>query len=131
MQQAIIFFDGVCNLCNESVRFIIKHDRKNYFLFAALQSEAAGELLKDFGLNENGPDSIVLLEGGKAFTKSTAALRICKKLSFPLRLLYTFIVVPAFVRDSAYNFVAANRYKWFGKKDSCLIPTPELKSKFL
>jgi predicted DCC family thiol-disulfide oxidoreductase YuxK len=129
MNPSIVFFDGVCNLCSSSVQFIIRHDRHNRFKFASLQSHLADSELKGKGLKYL--DSIVLEENDKVYTRSTAVLRIASKLSFPVNLLVIFLVIPAFIRNPVYQFVANNRYKWFGKKDICWVPTPELKSKFL
>ncbi len=131
MPHSIIFFDGVCNLCNASVQFIIRHDKNDHFRFAALQSVSAKELLKDFNISPALQNSVVLLEEGRVFTKSTAVLRICRKLSFPLPLLSLFLIVPGFIRDWTYGIIANNRYKWFGKQDVCMVPTAELKGKFL
>lgn len=127
----VIFFDGICNLCNGAVQFTIKRDDKNIFKFAALQSDFAEEELKPFNINHNQLGSFVLLANGKVYQKSTAALRVAKKLNGLWPLLYAFIVIPKFIRDAVYDFVAKNRYKWFGKEESCWVPTPELKSKFL
>ena len=127
----VILFDGVCNLCNGAVQFIIKHDRKNIFRFASLQSDAGQQLLKQFSLPQDQFNSFVLIENEKAFTQSVAALRIAKKLSGAVRLLYGFIIVPPFIRNAVYRLIANNRYRWFGKKESCMIPTPELRQKFL
>jgi predicted DCC family thiol-disulfide oxidoreductase YuxK len=129
--KSIIFFDGVCNLCNSSVNFIIKHDEKKQFLFASLQSDAAKEILLQYNSKKINLDSIVLLDNGKLYEKSTAALRISKHLNNGLFLLYIFIIIPTFIRDYLYNYIAKNRYKWYGKKDSCMIPTKDLKSRFL
>jgi predicted DCC family thiol-disulfide oxidoreductase YuxK len=129
--KSIIFFDGVCNLCNSSVNFIIKHDKKKQFLFASLQSDAAKEILLQYNSKKINLDSIVLLDNGKLFEKSTAALRISKHLNYGLFLLYIFIIIPTFIRDYLYDYIAKNRYKWYGKKDSCMIPTKDLKSRFL
>ncbi|SFS31434.1 thiol-disulfide oxidoreductase DCC family protein [Lutibacter maritimus] len=129
--KSIIFFDGVCNLCNSSVNFIIKHDKKKQFLFASLQSDAAKEILLQYNSKKINLDSIVLLDNGKLYEKSTAALRISKHLNNGLFLLYIFIIIPTFIRDYLYNYIAKNRYKWYGKKDSCMIPTIDLKSRFL
>ena len=129
--KSIIFFDGVCNLCNSSVNFIIKHDKKKQFLFASLQSDAAKEILLQYNSKKINLDSIVLLDNGKLFEKSTAALRISKHLNNGLFLLYIFIIIPTFIRDYLYDYIAKNRYKWYGKKDSCMIPTKDLKSRFL
>ena len=130
-ENAIIFFDGVCNLCNGAVQFVIERDRKSYFKFAALQSEFAAKTLSDFDLQVTQGDSFVLLENGKVYEQSTAALRVAKKLKGLWPLLYVFIIVPPFIRNAVYKFIARNRYKWFGKQESCWVPTPELKSKFL
>lgn len=128
--KAVILFDGVCNLCNGFVNFIIKRDRKNYFLFASLQSEAADALLKEYEVKET-LKTIILIENKKIYKRSTAALRICRHLSGGWPLLYGFIIVPPFIRNAVYNLVAKYRYRWFGKKDQCMVPTPALKSKFL
>ena len=127
----IIFFDGVCNLCNASVNFIIKHDKKKQFLFASLQSDAAKEYLLQYNSKKNIIDSIVLIEEGIIYTKSTAVLKIAKYLNNGLALLYLLIIIPKYFRDSIYNFIAKNRYRWFGKKDKCMIPSYELKNRFL
>jgi len=130
-QKAIILFDGVCNFCNSSVNFIIKHDTKDHFRFTPLQSEKAKTLLQEFNENETGLDSIVLIENNKLYKRSTASLKITKQLRRPYSLLYLFIIIPSFLRDPIYNFIAKNRYKWFGKKDVCMIPTPAVKDKFI
>lgn len=127
----IILFDGVCNLCNGAVTYIIKRDKKNVFKFAALQSEIGQELISKFNIDTEKVDSIILIDGKKHYTKSSAALHIAKYLSGAYSLLFGFMVVPKFIRDSVYDYIAKNRYKWFGKKESCMIPNPELKSKFL
>ncbi len=127
----VILFDGVCNLCNRSVQFVIRHDKEGYYKFASLQSEAGQRLLEQYQLATNTFNSFVLIKNGKAYTKSTAALIVAKKLSGAVKLLSGFIIVPSFIRDAVYNTIAKNRYKWFGKKDSCMIPTPALQSRFL
>ncbi len=129
--HSIILFDGVCNVCNGAVQFIIKRDKKNHFRFASLQSSEGQKLLAHHELPVNDFNSFVLVENGRAYTRSTGALKVTKKLSGLWSLLYGFIVVPKFVRDNIYNLIAKNRYKWFGKKDSCMIPTPEIMAKFL
>lgn len=131
MSEKIILFDGVCNLCNSSVNFIIDHDRDNLFKFASLQSDAGQKLLKKFELNTNEFNSIIFVDNGKYFNESSAVLRIVKNFPGLWKALYAFIIVPPFIRDFIYNIIADNRYKWFGKKESCRIPTPDLKSKFL
>lgn len=128
---AVILFDGVCNLCNSSVQFVIKHDKKDYFKFASLQSDAGQQLLKKYQLTQDNINSFVLIEDAEAFTKSTAALKVSKQLTGPVKLLYGFIIVPAFIRDVVYTFIANNRYRWFGQRNECMIPTPALKEKFI
>ena len=130
-QHSIILFDGVCNLCNGAVQFVIKRDNKNQFLFASLQSEEGKQILEDNNFPANKNDSFLLVEDGKVYERSTATLRVLKNLSGLRSLLYGFIIVPKFIRDSVYNWIAKNRYQWFGRKDECMIPTPELKAKFL
>ena len=130
-QKAIVLFDGVCNFCNSSVNFIIKHDKKDHFRFTPLQSEKGKMLLQAFNENGKGLDSLVLIENNKLYKRSTASLKIAKQLSGPYFLLYVFIIIPSSLRDPAYNFIAKNRYKWFGKKDVCMIPTPAVKDKFI
>ncbi len=127
----IILFDGVCNLCNSSVNFVIRHDKKNLFKFAALQSDVGASLIQKYGIDTSETDSIILIENNKAYVKSTAALRVARHLNKGYPLLYAFIIIPNFIRNWVYNYIAKNRYKWYGKKDSCMIPTPELKEKFL
>ncbi len=131
IQHKIILFDGVCNLCNTSVAFVIKRDIKDVFQFAALQDEAGKLLLEKHAIDSSETDSIILVDGEKAYTKSTAALQIAKNLGGAYPLLYAFMIVPKFFRNWVYDYVAKNRYKWFGKIDSCMIPSPELRSKFL
>lgn len=130
--QMIVLFDGVCNLCNSAVNFIIKHDKNKIFRFASLQSEIGRKLTKERDIDTSKLDSIILIDPGKAYYhKSTAALRIAKRLSGWYPLLSVFLVLPITFRDWIYDVVAKNRYKWFGKKDQCMIPTPELKSLFM
>jgi len=127
--SAVVLFDGVCNLCNASVAFILRRDPKAYFRFASLQSEAAARLLEGSPL-EAKLDSIVLLEDGAVFTQSTAALRIARRLRGAWPLLYAFIILPRFLRDPIYDWIARNRYRWFGRRESCMIPDPALKDRF-
>jgi predicted DCC family thiol-disulfide oxidoreductase YuxK len=127
----ISLFDGVCNLCNSSVQFIIKRDRKNRFLFASLQGHTGQEYLRRFNLPADTFNSFLLVEDNHYYTRSTSALRIARSLSGGWPLLYAFIIVPRFIRDAVYNLIAKNRYKWFGKQEACWIPTPDLKKKFL
>ena len=130
--KKIILFDGVCNLCNGAVLFVIKRDKKDIFRYAALQSEIGQKLTQERGIDTEKVDSIVLIEPGIAYyTKSTAALKIANHFGGLWKLLYVFNWLPEGFRNGIYDYVAANRYKWFGRKDACMIPTPELKSKFL
>ncbi len=126
--RAIILFDGVCNLCNGAVTFIIDRDPNGYFAFAPLQSETGRELLEGA---KTDLESIVLIENGERYSQSTAALRVARRLRNPWPLLYGFIVVPKALRDGVYDWIAANRYRWFGKIESCRLPTPELRERFL
>ena len=127
----IILFDGVCNLCNGAVTYIIKRDKKNVFRFAALQSEIGQQLISKFNIDTSKVDSIILIDGEKHYEKSSAALHIAKNLSGAYPLLFGFMIVPKFIRNAVYDYIAKNRYKWFGKKEICMIPTAELKAKFL
>ena len=127
----IVLFDGVCNFCNASVHFIIDRDPGNRYRFAALQSEIGRRLLVQHGLPPDACDSIVLLEGDRCYVRSTAALRIVRRLRWPWPFLYVFIVVPRFLRDVAYSFIARNRYRWFGRSEQCRLPTPQLRQRFL
>ena len=130
--KKIILFDGVCNLCNGSVNFIIERDKKDIFRFASLQSEIGKKLLLERGLNPLILDSVILIEPGIAYyRKSSAALEIVKHLSGGYSLLKYFSFLPESLRDGIYKVIANNRYKWFGKEESCSIPTPELQGKFL
>jgi len=127
----IILFDGVCNLCNGAINYVIKKDKKNVFKFAPLQSEIGIKLTSKFNIDTSKVDSIILVDGEKHYEKSSAALHIAKHLSGAYPLLFGFMIVPKFIRNEVYDYVARNRYKWFGKKESCMIPTAELQSKFL
>jgi len=129
--QALILFDGVCNLCSGFVQFVIARDKAGYFKFGSLQSEEARPYLEKCQLPASALTSVVLYENGKCYTRSEAALRIFKKLGGGWSLLFGFMAVPGFIRDRVYNFIATNRYRWFGKQESCWLPTPELKSRFL
>ena len=130
-QHSIILFDGVCNLCNGAVKFVIKRDNRNQFLFASLQSDEGKQILEEHNFPDNKMKSFFLVENGKVYDRSTAALRVARRLTGLWPLLYGFIIVPGFIRDGVYNWIAKNRYQWFGKKDECMVPTPELKAKFL
>lgn len=129
---AIIFFDGVCNLCDSSVQFIIKKDTQAYFQFAPLQSNIAEEILKPYGLKPAQLESMILLENNSLYFKSSAALKISQKLSgiYPLAY-YIFYPLPPIFRDWVYEIIAKYRYKIWGKKEQCMLPSPEIKSRFL
>ena len=144
---AVVLFDGVCNFCDSSVNFIIEHDKEGYFKFAPLQSETGGKLAEEHGFssavdNSRGRDeapaddlvpidSVILVENGKVYTHSTAALRILRRLGPPWSWLSVLRIVPAFIRDAAYRLFAKYRYRFFGRKDQCMIPTPEIRARFL
>ena len=127
----VILFDGVCNLCNSSVQFVIRRDKKGSFRFASLQGRSGQQYLQQYHLPVDDFNSFVLIENNKVYTRSTAALRVARQLGGGWKLLYGFIVIPRFIRDAVYNLVAKNRYRWFGKKEACMIPSPELKARFL
>lgn len=129
--QRIVFFDGVCSLCQQSVQFILAHDTKAIFSFASLQGEAAAKILSSWQLNPQQMNSVVLLEKGKVYTRSTAALRVAKQMRGIWPVLWVFILVPTFIRDAVYDWIARNRYRWFGKLETCWIPSPEWKERFL
>jgi len=129
-QNPVIFFDGVCNLCSASVQFAIEHDKKDIFKFTALQGNYAKTILPKYNVDLNKIDSIILVENDNLYTKSTAALKIARKLSGLWPMLYIFIVIPKSIRDWFYDIIAKNRYKWWGRQESCWVPTAELKQKF-
>jgi predicted DCC family thiol-disulfide oxidoreductase YuxK len=129
--QPIILFDGVCNLCNSAVNFVIKRDKKFILKFATLQSNLAKDLLATHHLPANELESFVFIENNKIDTRSTAALKVCKHLSGLWPLMYGFIIVPKFIRDGIYNWISKNRYQWFGIRDECMMPTPDLRARFL
>jgi predicted DCC family thiol-disulfide oxidoreductase YuxK len=128
---AVIMFDGVCNFCNGAVNFVIDRDRDGYFKFAALQSDVGGELLNKYGIDKVETDSVVLIEDGQAHLYSSAALRIVRRLPGLWPVLYGLIIVPRSIRDWAYKMFAKYRYRVFGKREECMIPTPEIRARFL
>lgn len=130
--QDVVLFDGVCNFCNASVQFIIKRDPKGHFRFTPLQSEAGQAILKQLGMNIMEFDSVVLYSAGRAHTNTGAALRIARRLSggWPL-MYYLFFPVPYFIRDLVYKLISKYRYRWFGRRESCMIPGPEIRARFL
>ncbi|WP_192822372.1 thiol-disulfide oxidoreductase DCC family protein [Rufibacter sp. LB8] len=129
--SAIILFDGVCNLCNGFVQFVIKHDPQGHFRFAVLQSDLGQQILAAHSLPTHEFKSVLLLENGKLYTRSSAALRIVKRLNGGWSFLYALAVIPKFLRDPVYDWVSKNRYRWFGRQESCWLPTPALKARFL
>lgn len=129
--RPIILFDGVCNLCNSAVQFVIKHDPKEQFLFTSLQSDAGKKILQKFNIPVDNFNSFVLLQNNTVYTQSTAALKVAKQLNKGWKLLYGFTIVPSFIRNGVYKLVANNRYNWFGKQEECMIPTPALQTRFL
>lgn len=129
--SAVVLFDGVCNFCSGSVNFIIERDAENYFKFAPLQSKIGQQYLDKFGIDKAETDSVILIENEKAYTHSTAALKIAKRLPGVWSWFYGFIIVPKFVRDFFYKLFAKNRYRLFGKQDACMMPTPEIRQRFL
>ena len=140
---AVVLFDGVCNFCDASVNFVIEHDSKGYFKFAPLQSEAGQKLAAEYGLEsetaktENATDdlipidSVILIDDGKAYTHSTAALRIARRLDGIWSWAYAFVIVPGAIRDLFYRLFAKYRYRVFGRKDQCMLPSPEVRARFL
>lgn len=129
--RSIVLFDGVCNLCNASVNFIIDRDPKGRFQFAALQWPSGRALMQACGRDPHALDTLVLVEGSRCYTHSTAALRIARRLSGGWPLLAVLLALPRALRDPAYRLVSRQRYTWFGKQDACRLPTPELRSRFL
>ena len=127
----IILFDGVCNFCNSAVNFTIKRNSKSNIMFAPMQTEAGQKLLKQYNLPLNDMQSFFFIEEGKAYKQSTAGLRVCRHLRGLWPLCYGLIIVPGFLRDGIYNWIAKNRYKWSGVRQQCMIPTPEVKARFL
>ncbi|MDO1500617.1 DCC1-like thiol-disulfide oxidoreductase family protein [Winogradskyella maritima] len=130
--KQLILFDGVCNLCNSSVTKVIKNDPNQHFLFAPLQSKVGQAIIAKYNINTEQTDSIILYSADSGIkTKSSAALHVAKKMAFPYNMAIVFFIVPPFIRNWVYDYVAKHRYKWYGKKESCMIPTPELKARFL
>ena len=131
IEDNIIFFDGVCNLCNGSVHFIIKRDPNAIFRFASLQSEFGTAVAQKHGISSENPESVLLLKNGKLLRKSSAALAIATELSGIWKTLTIFRFLPKNMRDRIYDWIAHNRYKWFGKRDECIVPTEEIKGRFI
>ncbi|MDZ4716219.1 MAG: DCC1-like thiol-disulfide oxidoreductase family protein [Cytophagales bacterium] len=130
-EQSIILFDGVCNLCNGFVRFVLPRDRKEAFLFGSLQSVRVREMLRNYSYSSDSLSTVVLLEQNQLYTRSTAVLRIARKLGGGWPLFYGFIIIPRFLRDGLYDLLARNRYRLFGQREICMVPTPEWKARFI
>ena len=126
-----ILFDGVCNFCNGVVNFVIKKDKRSRMKFAPLQSDTGRKLLRQYNLSTQTFDSFVFIEEGKVYTQSTAALKVCTFFTGLWPLLYGLIIVPKFIRDGLYKWIAKNRYRWFGKREQCMTPTREIRDRFL
>jgi predicted DCC family thiol-disulfide oxidoreductase YuxK len=131
MNHPIILYDGVCHLCNGVINYILPRDKKRYFRFSPLQSETGQALLQKFNLPTDDYDSFVLVEGDKHYVRSGAAIKVMQGMGFPYSLGATLWILPRPLRDALYNWVAKNRYKWFGQYDTCLMPTPDIKERFL
>ncbi|MDZ7880853.1 MAG: thiol-disulfide oxidoreductase DCC family protein [Saprospiraceae bacterium] len=130
-EPPIILFDGVCNLCNASVQFVIERDPMAVFRFAALQSDFGQAILAKNAVNTEGGGTVILVENGQVYDRSTAALRVAKRLSGGIKLLAVFLIVPKPIRDFFYKIIARNRYRWFGKQETCWLPAKELKARFI
>ena len=131
ISEPIILFDGVCNFCNNAVNFTIKRDKKATIKFTALQSEAGRQLVQQYGLPEDDLRSFLFIENGKVYNRSTAALRVCRYLTGLWPVCYGLIIVPPFIRNGIYDLIARNRYKWFGERPECMIPTADIRARFL
>ena len=129
--HAIILFDGVCNFCDASVNFVIKRDKRRYFRFAPLQEPNGGEIARKYGIDPARLDTFVLVENGRAYRKSGGALRVARRLGGLYPLAFALIAVPPFIRDFFYDWFARHRYGWFGKKDACMVPSAEVRDRFL
>ena len=130
-ENRVILFDGICNFCNYWVNFAIKRDKDKKLRFSPIQGETAKQLFPQYNLHPTDLSSVIFIDNGTVYTQSSAALRIAKHLDGGWKLFYGFLIIPKFIRDFFYNIFARNRYKWFGKKESCVVPTPELRERFL
>jgi len=127
----LVLFDGHCHLCDGSVKFILKHDKNKVFKFASLQSTTGKKIIEKYQIDPSLGESIIYLKKGKIYTKSSAALWIANKIKFPAILISGLIIFPPIIRDKVYDFIAKNRYKWFGKSETCLLPDPEQRNRFI
>jgi predicted DCC family thiol-disulfide oxidoreductase YuxK len=130
-ESPVVIFDGVCNFCSATVRIILKNDRHGRIRFAPLQSPAGGELFRRHGIDPVKADTFLFIEGGRALTRTDASLAIARHLRFPWNLYRLVAVLPRGLRNAAYDLIARNRYRWFGKRSTCFVPTPEERSRFL
>ena len=130
-RTSIILFDGICNLCNSSVNFVIRRDPDKRFKFAALQSSGGQRLLQEHGLHPSQLDTFILIEEGQVYSRSTAALRVVKRLNKPWPVLYACTLIPVPIRDRLYNLVAKHRYKLFGKRETCIVPGSDVRERFI
>ncbi len=131
LNKPVLLFDGHCNFCSSTVQFIFQHEKNKFLHFTSLQSETGKELLLHYKIDPAQTDSLVLIEKGKAYVKSTAALKVTQYLRSLYPALYCFMIVPSFMRNWIYDFIARNRYKWFGKSESCMLPDKEFAKRFL
>jgi predicted DCC family thiol-disulfide oxidoreductase YuxK len=129
--EPVILFDGVCNFCNGAINFLIRQDRKGLFRFAPLQSAAAHSLLEQYQIPKKEFQSFVLIQSGQVYQKSTAALKVLNRLPWYWKALQVLWLIPKSLRDAIYDFIARNRYKWFGRKEECMVPTVEMRNRFL
>ncbi len=129
--KTILLFDGYCNLCHSSVQFVLKHEKNNDLYFTSLQSPSGIEILNHYSINPKETDSLVLIEKNKAYIKSSAALRVSKYLKGLYPIAFGLLIIPSFIRNWVYDYVAKNRYKWYGKMDNCLVPDGNLLKRFL
>jgi predicted DCC family thiol-disulfide oxidoreductase YuxK len=127
----LVLFDGVCNFCNFWIQFALKRDKKGKLIFGSLQGETAQRILPKYNIDPLVITSVIFIEDGIAYRESTAALKVCRHLDGGWKLLYALIVIPAFLRDSIYKWIGRNRYKWFGKQESCMLPTPDQRQRFV
>ena len=127
----LVLFDGVCNFCNFWIQFALKRDKKGKLTFGSLQGEAAQRVLPQYNIDPTILTSVIFIEDGIAYRESTAALKVCRHLDGGWKLLYALIIIPAFLRDGIYKWIGKNRYKWFGKQESCMLPTPQQRSRFV
>jgi predicted DCC family thiol-disulfide oxidoreductase YuxK len=127
----IIIFDGLCNLCSTSVKFVIKRDSGKIFKFLPIQSKKANEIAGNFNIEFEGANTVILIKDNQVYYKSDAALKIIRELNYPWKVFYFFKFIPKFVRDKIYSLIANNRYRWFGKRDTCMIPNEDIQSRFL